>query len=257
MRAILPASAVAELEAQSSPAEALRRLVAEARALALPPISDYHVGAALRGVSGAVYLGFNLEFQGLGLQHTVHAEQACVALAHWSGERGLSEMAVSAPPCGHCRQFLRESQRNLRILLPEGEGLNLADLLPYSFGPEDLGHSMGMMSRSGLPRTGEGLELARAAAEHSWAPYSRTRAGVAVRSGEKWFAGCYLENAAFNPALNPMQYALVVAHHHGCAPDSVEEVCCWESGEKVSLVAATMAVAEKLPGRPRFSFGSE
>ena len=60
------------------------------------------------GKSGRLYVGVNLEFPRLPLQHSVHAEQFLIANAAWHGERGLKRIAVNAAPCGHCRQFIAE-----------------------------------------------------------------------------------------------------------------------------------------------------
>ena len=60
------------------------------------------------GKSGHLYVGVNLEFPRLPLQHSVHAEQFLIANAAWHGERGLKRIAVNAAPCGHCRQFIAE-----------------------------------------------------------------------------------------------------------------------------------------------------
>ncbi|MBX3167016.1 MAG: cytidine deaminase [Candidatus Eremiobacteraeota bacterium] len=188
-------------------------MIEQARQLAVAPISNFLVGAVGRGASGRQYAGFNMEWKGLGLQHTVHAEQAVLALAHAAGETALLEIEITHAPCGHCRQFLRELAAPLSIVLPNGR-YTLEDLLPYSFGPDDLGVSGGMLSNAGRLQ-GEGADLARAAAEKSWSPYSQMRAGVAVRCGQQWFGGSYLENAAFNPSLNPAQYALILARAAG------------------------------------------
>ena len=188
-------------------------MIEKAQQLAVAPISNFLVGAVGRGASGRQYPGFNMEWTGLGLQHTVHAEQAVLALAHAAGETALLELEVTHAPCGHCRQFLRELAAPLTVILPKGR-YSLDELLPYSFGPDDLGVSGGMLAHPSV-LSGSGAELARAAAEKSWSPYSGMRAGVAVRCGEQWFGGSYLENAAFNPSLNPAQYALILARAAG------------------------------------------
>ncbi len=60
------------------------------------------------GLSGAVYLGVNLEFANVPLSNSVHAEQFLLVNALHHGEAGIRMLAVSAAPCGHCRQFYSE-----------------------------------------------------------------------------------------------------------------------------------------------------
>ena len=60
------------------------------------------------GVSGRVYVGGNLEFPGSTLASSVHAEQCLTANLLRHEEQGISAVAISAPPCGHCRQFFAE-----------------------------------------------------------------------------------------------------------------------------------------------------
>src|SRR2546429_6390861 len=94
-------------------------LLPEAQSHARPVLSGYRVGAIVRGTSGALYLGANLEFPGQSLNQTVHAEQAALSNAFMHDEPGIEAIAVSAAPCGHCRQFLYEfSERDIQILLP-------------------------------------------------------------------------------------------------------------------------------------------
>ena len=60
------------------------------------------------GTSGALYVGVNLEFARLPLYNSVHAEQFLLVNALHHGERAITRLAVSAAPCGHCRQFYSE-----------------------------------------------------------------------------------------------------------------------------------------------------
>ena len=60
------------------------------------------------GASGRLYVGVNLEFRRLPLQHSVHSEQFLVTNAAWHGESALLRVTLNAAPCGHCRQFLAE-----------------------------------------------------------------------------------------------------------------------------------------------------
>ena len=74
------------------------------------------------GASGRLYVGVNLEFPCLPLHNSVHAEQFLVVNAIQHGERELVKLAVSAAPCGHCRQFLSE----LCCAVREGAALSCA-----------------------------------------------------------------------------------------------------------------------------------
>ncbi|CAN6855743.1 unnamed protein product, partial [Brassica oleracea var. botrytis] len=50
-----------------------------------------------------IFLGVNVEFPGLPLHHSIHAEQFLVTNLTLNDERHLRHFAVSAAPCGHCR----------------------------------------------------------------------------------------------------------------------------------------------------------
>ena len=181
---------------------------------AKPPISNFHVGAVSRGLSGNLYYGTNLEFSGEALSFTVHAEQSSVTNAWSNGEEGIDLIAVTAAPCGYCRQFLNElvTADRLVIAMPN-ETRPLRDLLPSAFGPRDLGVAGGLMQRDdhGLTIDDDdalALEALRAA-NRSYAPYSKSYAGAAIRTnGGEIVSGAYAENAAFNPSLSPLQAAL-------------------------------------------------
>ena len=73
----------------------LGHLLGPASRLARPPISDFRVGAAGLGESGAVYLGVNLEFARLPLYHSVHAEQFLLVGCRW--------WVPAPPPCASAR----------------------------------------------------------------------------------------------------------------------------------------------------------
>ena len=189
-------------------------LLPEAAALAKPPISHFHVGAVARGTSGKTYLGANLEFAGEALSFTVHAEQSAVVNAWMHGESGIDVIATSAAPCGYCRQFLNEllTAPRLLVVMP-GETRPLRELLPSSFGPRDLGISGGLLApqdhRLTIEERDDLAQAALAAANMSYAPYSKSYAGVALRTHDgATVTGAYAENAAFNPSLSPLQAAL-------------------------------------------------
>lgn len=206
----------------------LRALLAKAAQFAKPPISNFHVGAVARGTTtGNYFLGANLEFAGEALSFTVHAEQAAIANAWVSGEQGVDLVATTAAPCGYCRQFLNELGAPLTIAINE-QAHTLAELLPHSFGPRDLGIDAALMAPMNhglaIDETDELAAAALRAANMSYAPYSRSFAGVALRLRDgRIVIGPYAENAAFNPSMSPLEVALAVLNMSGGAFAEIEE----------------------------------
>ncbi|KAM5547418.1 cytidine deaminase 1-like [Rosa sericea] len=217
----------------------LPSFVESAKDLARVPISKFPVGAVGYGSSGRVFFGVNLEFPGLPLHYSVHAEQFLVTNLSIQSEPRLEYVAVSAAPCGHCRQFFQEIRRaqEIKILItsagPEddtscGQFSPLRHLLPHRFGPEDLldedvplvleKHNNGL-SFSNKPETFSNksptfsddlINHALEAANRSHAPYSLCPSGVAILDGEgKIYKGWYMESAAYNPSMGPVRAALV------------------------------------------------
>eukprot|EP00051_Salpingoeca_urceolata_P035645 m.30759 g.30759 ORF g.30759 m.30759 type:complete len:400 (+) comp9544_c0_seq1:50-1249(+) len=114
-----------------------------AKQMSHPYVSQFYVGAVVRGGSGAFYLGANLEFPGSAANTFVHAEQFAACHAAQAGEERITHVAVNAAPCGHCRQFLSElnDADNLLVTFDPAMGwLGLAELLPHRFKPSDLGN---------------------------------------------------------------------------------------------------------------------
>jgi cytidine deaminase len=192
-------------------------LLPQARAIASAPVSGFMVGAVARGSSGRLYLGANLEFTGQGLGTALHAEQSAVAHAWMAGETSITHLAVTAAPCGHCRQFLAELDRvsDLVILGEDGRRDSLAALLPAPFGPAWLGRDAGLMRPQRHDLTfSEGIDdplvhAALEAARMSYAPYTGGFAGVALELDNRSIVkGAAAENAAFNPSLPAMTVAL-------------------------------------------------
>lgn len=108
---------------------------------AYAPYSGFKVGAALRGKSGRVYTGCNVENASYGA--TVCAERAAIAQMVAAGEQELVEVAVfteadePAMPCGICRQALMEfAQADVPVIAvgPAAERRStLYKLLPAPF----------------------------------------------------------------------------------------------------------------------------
>ncbi|RYR66997.1 hypothetical protein Ahy_A03g013219 isoform B [Arachis hypogaea] len=222
-----PGFVIEPIEAQPT-AQSLASLVDSTRTLARPPISNFRVSAVGLGSSGRIYVGVNLEFPGLPLHHSVHAEQFLVTNLLLNGETSLTSFAVSAAPCGHCRQFLQElrDSENIQILIISDNNdqfTPLSDFLPHRFGPLDLfpegspflleprNNGLKFTTRTRMDRDDEKLKIAALeAANASHAPYSGSPSGVAlVDCGGKVYKGSYMESAAFNPSLGPVQAAVV------------------------------------------------
>ncbi|XP_043703708.1 cytidine deaminase 1-like isoform X2 [Telopea speciosissima] len=231
-------------------------LVKSAQKLARPPISKYHVGAVGLGSGGRIFLGANVEFPGLPLHHSIHAEQFLVTNAAIHGETQLKYIALSTVPCGHCRQFLQEIRgaSEIKILVSSIENVGgghqngededetfsfrpLSTFLPHRFGPNDLldrdvpllleprhnalsfidnNHEnnivIGDINCNGDVADHEKKLKCAAleAANESHAPYSVSPSGVALMDVEgRIYKGSYMESAAYNPSLGPVQAALV------------------------------------------------
>ncbi len=119
-----------------------------AAAYSYAPISEFFVGAIVRGLSGRLYFGANMEIIGAQLGQTVHAEQSAISHAWMKGETGLKDITINYSPCGHCRQFMNEltTADSLVVQLPQRDEMTLQEYLPESFGPKDLGITDALMS---------------------------------------------------------------------------------------------------------------
>ena len=132
--------------------EELVRLALEARERAYVPYSGFAVGAALLCTDGSVYQGCNIENAAYG--PTVCAERVAVFKAVYDGKRDFAAIAVAGgragqeptglfPPCGVCRQVLREFcalDFPLYLVRENGgfETHTLGELLPFSFSNADM-----------------------------------------------------------------------------------------------------------------------
>lgn len=80
----------------------------EAAARSYSPYSNYKVGAAVRTRGGAVFTGVNVENAAYPLG--ICAERAALAAAVMAGfgPGEIEAIAITASPCGGCRQWLHE-----------------------------------------------------------------------------------------------------------------------------------------------------
>uniref|UniRef100_A0A8C7EFE6 Cytidine deaminase n=1 Tax=Nothoprocta perdicaria TaxID=30464 RepID=A0A8C7EFE6_NOTPE len=119
----------------------------EAKVAAYCPYSRFAVGAALLTASGQIFSGCNVENACYSLG--VCAERTAIQKAVSEGHTSFKAMAIASDhednfivPCGACRQVMREFGRDWDVYLTKPDGTyivkRLEELLPLSFGPEDL-----------------------------------------------------------------------------------------------------------------------
>ena len=108
------------------------------------PYSNFRVGAALLGKSGAVHHGTNVENASFGL--SICAERSAIFRAVAEGETDFTAIAICADgtaptlPCGACRQVLVEFGPDLTVLVAGDKGsggeilqFSLGELIPHAF----------------------------------------------------------------------------------------------------------------------------
>ena len=222
-----------------------------AKSYARAPISNFFVGVVVRGASGNLYLGSNVEIPGQCLGFAVHGEQSALSKAYMNSEQSVAALAViGGDPCGHCRQFMEEisPEGEMVILVPNRTPARLSSILPDAFGPAALGAKQGALPvrKTKLQLIGNPDALATAAVDaagRSYAPYSHSPSGLAIRSTRgQIYQGCYIENVAFNPSLSPLQTALVQMIAAGEPYSAISAVTLAEvRGAKISQRSVTEA----------------
>ena len=135
----------------SAPAiDTLFDAAAAARERAYAPYSKYRVGAALADESGRVFAGCNVENAAYPVGTC--AEAGAIAAMAAGGGRRITALIVLADapdlvtPCGACRQRIREfgtEETPIHLADPGGvkRTLSLGELLPFAFGPDNLGRA--------------------------------------------------------------------------------------------------------------------
>jgi cytidine deaminase len=144
--------------------ESAKMLVDAARAATMnahAPYSGFGVGAALLLADGQIITGTNFENASYGL--TLCAETVAIATANSLGklrdiraiaiiggklDNGTISGASAIYPCGRCRQVINEAAEmgggEIPVHCASADGAILEthmsdDLLPFAFGPKDLG----------------------------------------------------------------------------------------------------------------------
>ena len=127
--------------------QSLITAAAGAMSNAYAPYSKFHVGAAILAEDGHIYTGCNVENAAYPVGSC--AEAGAISAMVMAGQTKIIAIAVAGTgeelctPCGGCRQRIREfSAETTPVLICNENGLRhsttLAELLPLSFGPDNL-----------------------------------------------------------------------------------------------------------------------
>ena len=111
------------------------------------PYSKFPVAALLIENNGKKHKGVNVENASFGL--TLCAERNAITTAVTENMKKIKVLVVTGKtpepisPCGACRQVIREFSENDTVIILANKDkkykiTSLEELLPYSFGPEDL-----------------------------------------------------------------------------------------------------------------------
>ena len=134
--------------------ELLAKKAIEAKEHAYVPYSHFRVGAALLTADGKIYTGCNIE--NAAYTPTNCAERTAFFKAISEGEKEFEMIAIVGgpaksartdycPPCGVCRQVMREFCGDdflIYMITPEGcEAHTLAEILPFSFSAQKHMHA--------------------------------------------------------------------------------------------------------------------
>ncbi|MGN9164620.1 cytidine deaminase [Tissierellaceae bacterium HCP3S3_D8] len=123
----------------------LIEMALKAQKKAYVPYSNFHVGATVLMKDGSIYTGCNIEVS--SYSPTICAERTAIFKAVSEGSREIDTIVIVGDadptyPCGVCRQVIREFGRDAKIIIASSvdryREYTIDDLLPHSFGPEDL-----------------------------------------------------------------------------------------------------------------------
>lgn len=127
--------------------DTMLQMARDAMDRAYAPYSKFRVGAVIKAQSGRLYAGCNVENASYPVGSC--AEQGAISAMISGGDLKIDEMVVMGDgenltsPCGACRQRIREfAAPDVLIHICDRTGvrktMTLAELLPVSFGPENL-----------------------------------------------------------------------------------------------------------------------
>lgn len=134
----------------TSPESVYAVLIQQAQSVmdnAYAPYSRFRVGAAILTDNGNIYSGCNVENAAYPIGSC--AEAGAISAMVAAGETTIAAIAVAGigealcTPCGGCRQRIREfASESTVILICSDQQVrhttSLAELLPLSFGPDNL-----------------------------------------------------------------------------------------------------------------------
>ena len=127
--------------------EEMLQMARDAMDKAYAPYSKFSVGAVIKAQSGKLYAGCNVENASYPAGSC--AEQGAISAMVLGGDTKIQEIVVMGngeqlvSPCGSCRQRIREfSIPGTVVHICDRNGvrksMTLDELLPVSFGPENL-----------------------------------------------------------------------------------------------------------------------
>ncbi|XP_069764255.1 cytidine deaminase-like isoform X2 [Narcine bancroftii] len=132
---------------EAEEADRLIRKSHEAKACSHSPYSKFPVGAALLTEDGKIFTGCNIE--NVSLTVGICAERVAIHKAVSEGCTRFKSIAIASgrndhfiTPCGACRQVMREFGTKWKVHMTKPDmshvTMTVEELLPMSFGPEDL-----------------------------------------------------------------------------------------------------------------------
>jgi len=121
--------------------EQMKQRAAAAMRNAYAPYSNFRVGAAVLGGSGAIHVGCNVENASYPVGTC--AERNAIGAAIAAGETRIMAIVITAahpdpvPPCGMCRQTLYEFGHDMVVVCVAADGrerqYTIRELLPDAF----------------------------------------------------------------------------------------------------------------------------
>lgn len=135
----------------NSTVQDLCKKAVEMRSVSYAPYSDFTVGSAILTEDGKIFTGCNIENSAFG--PSICAERTAISKAVSEGYKDFVAIAIAGgkrdgesqycAPCGVCRQVMREfCKPSFKIYLAKSaddyKEYILGDLLPESFGPDNL-----------------------------------------------------------------------------------------------------------------------